>query len=75
MKHIHTRIRPHLLSSMVRPAALLAALSAGLSSVGLLVATVLNDGLIGMLAALIAFAASAPVLRSVLGADDRSIRS
>lgn len=75
MKHILVQNRHSLLSSVVRPAATVAALSGGLSFVGLFVATLLNDGLIGALAALIMFAAFAPVLRAVLGADDRSVRS
>jgi len=46
-----------------------------LSSIALIVATAIGDTLVGLMAALVAFTASAPVLGPVLGADSRSARS
>ncbi|QUT06342.1 hypothetical protein KFK14_02340 [Sphingobium phenoxybenzoativorans] len=53
----------------------LAAMSALLSSITLIVAAAVGDILVGMMASLVAFTASAPVLGPVLGADSRGARS
>lgn len=59
----------------VRTAFMLVSGIALLSALTLFVATAVGDMLVGLMAALIAFAASAPVLGPVLGADSRSARS
>lgn len=53
----------------------LVAMSALLSSITLIVAAAFGDILVGMMASLVAFTASAPVLGPVLGADSRGSRA
>jgi hypothetical protein len=66
---------PAPIARLFQPVMTALALGGGLTSVALIVAVALGDALLGMLAAVMAFTISVPVLEPLLGADNRSARS
>jgi hypothetical protein len=66
---------PARLSVPFRAVATLLGMAALFSSVALIVASAVGDILVGLMASLVAFTASAPVLGPVLGADNKGSRA